>query len=166
MVRCPSLSTDSAPRFSTDRPHSMPHSKSPQIPFEEICREHGLNVTPQRAAIYKELISSKEHPSAVAILAQVRQTFPNISLDTVNRTLLTFHKIGLARVVESSGDPKRFDPNLEPHHHFRCVSCGTIVDFEHEEYDRLAIPPEIAEKHLIQEKVVHLKGICGVCRKK
>jgi Fur family peroxide stress response transcriptional regulator len=143
----------------------MRRSKNAPIPFEEICRQHGLNVTPQRAAIYKELISSKEHPSAVAILERVRKTFPNISLDTVNRTLLTFHKIGLARVVESSGDPKRFDPNLEPHHHFRCVSCGTIVDFEHDGYDRLDVPAEIAEKFLIQEKVVHLKGICDRCRK-
>lgn len=132
--------------------------------FAEICREHGLNVTPQRAAIYKELISSREHPSAVAILARVRETFPNISLDTVNRTLLTFHEIGLARVVESSGDPKRFDPNLEPHHHFRCVSCGKIVDFEHDPYNHLELPPEIAEKYQIQEKVVHLKGVCDQCR--
>ncbi|MFP4308269.1 MAG: Fur family transcriptional regulator [Desulfococcaceae bacterium] len=144
----------------------MSKSQSPDIPFEEICRKHGLNVTPQRAAIYKELISSREHPSAVAILERVRKTFPNISLDTVNRTLLTFHKIGLARVVESSGDPKRFDPNLEPHHHFRCMSCGVIVDFQHDGYDRLDVPPEIAEKYLIREKVVHLKGICDSCRKK
>jgi Fur family peroxide stress response transcriptional regulator len=134
--------------------------------FEAICREHGLNVTPQRTAIYQELITSAEHPSAVALLARIRKKFPNISLDTVNRTLLTFHEIGLVRVVESSGDPKRFDPNLEPHHHFRCVSCGTIVDFEHDGYDRLDVPAEIAEKYLIQEKVVHLKGICDRCRKK
>jgi Fur family transcriptional regulator, peroxide stress response regulator len=133
--------------------------------FAEICREHGLNVTPQREAIYRELMSSSEHPSAVTLLARVREIFPNISLDTVNRTLLTFHEIGLVRVVESSGDPKRFDPNLEPHHHFRCVSCGRIVDFRHETYDRLEVPPEIAEKHLIREKVVHLKGICDRCRR-
>lgn len=144
----------------------MRKSQSADIPFEEICRKHGLNVTPQRAAIYKELIASREHPSAVAILERVRKTFPNISLDTVNRTLLTFHKIGLARVVESSGDPKRFDPNLEPHHHFRCVSCGTIVDFHHDGYDRIEVPADIAEKYLIQEKVVHLKGVCDSCRKK
>ncbi len=142
------------------------YTENPQISFEEICRKNGLNVTPQRAAIHKELIASAEHPSAATILARVRKTFPHISLDTVNRTLLTFHEIGLVRIVESSGDPKRFDPNLEPHHHFRCVSCGTIVDFRHDPYDALDVPPEIAKKFLIQEKVVHLKGVCENCQKK
>ena len=83
--------------------------------FESLCREHSLSITPQRVAIYKELISSEEHPSAVTIFNKVREYYSNISLDTVNRTLLTFHKIGLAKIVESTGEPKRFDPNLEPY---------------------------------------------------
>ena len=127
------------------------------LSFEGICREHGLSITPQRVAIYKELISSAEHPSAVTIFNKVRKYYSNISLDTVNRTLLTFHKIGLAKVVESSGDPKRFDPNLEPHHHFRCISCGEIVDFRDESYDALEIPAEIKEKFVVLEKKVHLE---------
>ena len=132
--------------------------------FESICREHGLSITPQRVAIYKELISSSEHPSAVTIFNKVREYYSNISLDTVNRTLLTFHAIGLAKVVESSGDPKRFDPNLEPHHHFRCVKCGKIEDFKNESYDALEVPPELEEKFVVMEKIVHLEGFCDKCR--
>ncbi len=132
--------------------------------FESICREHGLSITPQRVAIYKELVFSAEHPSAVTIFNKVREYFSNISLDTVNRTLLTFYEIGLAKVVESSGDPKRFDPNLEPHHHFRCISCGEIIDFRDEFYDALEIPAEIKEKFVVLEKKVHLEGFCDQCR--
>jgi Fur family peroxide stress response transcriptional regulator len=134
------------------------------LSFESICREHGLSITPQRFAIYKELISSAEHPSAVTIFNKVREYFSNISLDTVNRTLLTFQKIGLARVVESSGDPKRFDPNLEPHHHFRCLRCGKIVDFKSNSYDALEVPPELDDKFVVMEKIVHLEGFCDKCR--
>ena len=132
--------------------------------FESICREHGLSITPQRVAIYKELISSAEHPSAVTIFNKVREYFSNISLDTVNRTLLTFYEIGLAKLVESSGDPKRFDPNLEPHHHFRCVGCGKIVDFKNELYDALQVPPELDDKFVVMEKIVHLEGFCDKCK--
>ena len=134
------------------------------LSFESICREHGLSITPQRVAIYKELISSAEHPSAVTIFNKVREYYSNISLDTVNRTLLTFSKIGLAKVVESSGDPKRFDPNLEPHHHFRCISCGEIIDFRDEFYDALEIPTKIKEKFVVLEKKVHLEGFCDQCK--
>ena len=134
------------------------------LSFESICREHGLSITPQRVAIYKELISSSEHPSAITIYKKVSEYYPNISLDTVNRTLLTFHKIGLAKAVGGSGDPKRFDPNLEPHHHFRCISCGEIIDFRDEFYDALEIPAEIKEKFVVLEKKVHLEGFCDQCR--
>jgi Fur family peroxide stress response transcriptional regulator len=133
--------------------------------FERACRTHGLSITPQRTAIFRELVTSGEHPSAVAIFRRVREYYSNISLDTVNRTLLTFHEIGLAKIVESSGDPKRFDPNLTPHHHFRCVRCGKIVDFENPSYDALEVPQALKEKYVIREKRVHLEGFCDACRK-
>ncbi|BBO75296.1 transcriptional repressor [Desulfosarcina widdelii] len=132
--------------------------------FENICHENGLSITPQRVAIYKELIASSEHPSAASIFNSVREYYKNISLDTVNRTLLKFQEIGLAKVVESSGHPKSFDPNLEPHHHFRCVRCGKIYDFKDEVYDALALPESIKGKFIILDKIVHLEGICDACR--
>jgi Fur family peroxide stress response transcriptional regulator len=134
--------------------------------FREICRTQSLKITPQRLAIYQELISSKEHPSASAIYEQIKKYYPNISLGTVNSTLLVFSSIGLAKVVESSGDPKRFDPDLEPHHHFRCVKCGKIIDFHSAAYDRMAIPSEIEKRFTILEKKVHLEGLCDKCRTK
>lgn len=132
--------------------------------FERACRANHLSITPQRTAIFRELITSEEHPSAVAIFRKVKEYYSNISLDTVNRTLLTFHEIGLAKIVESSGDPKRFDPNLTPHHHFRCLTCGKIVDFENAPYDALEVPRAIREKYVIREKRVHLEGFCDSCR--
>jgi Fur family peroxide stress response transcriptional regulator len=134
------------------------------LSFESICREHGLSITPQRVAIYKELVSSPDHPSAITIYKKISEYYPNISLDTVNRTLLTFHKIGLAKAVGGSGDPKRFDPNLESHHHFRCIGCGEIIDFRDEFYDALEIPAEIKEKFVVLEKKVHLEGFCDQCK--
>ena len=65
------------------------------LSFESICREHGLSITPQRVAIYKELLSSLEHPSAIMIYKKVKY-YPNISLESIE---LTFHKIGLAKAV-------------------------------------------------------------------
>jgi Fur family peroxide stress response transcriptional regulator len=134
--------------------------------FKHMCREQGLKVTPQRVAIYKELMLSKEHPSAIMIYRKIRKYYPNISLGTVNSTLLTFAEIGLADVVEASGDPKRFDPNLKSHHHFKCMKCGKIVDFENDSYDDLKVPTEIKRKYTVLGKKVHLVGLCDRCRTK
>jgi Fur family peroxide stress response transcriptional regulator len=132
--------------------------------FEDLCHAHGLSVTPQRVAIYRELVATTDHPSAAMVHKRVRAYHANISLDTVNRTLLKFQEIGLARVVASSNRSKRFDANLEPHHHFQCLECGRIVDFKSEAYDNLEVPDEIAKRFLVTGKYIHLEGICALCR--
>jgi Fur family peroxide stress response transcriptional regulator len=134
--------------------------------FEQLCRKAGLKITPQRLGIYKELVKSKEHPSADMLWQKVRKTFPSISLDTVHRTLLTISKIGAAFIVEGSGDVKRFDGGMESHQHFRCTQCRRIIDFHHAPFDSIAIPPELADSFLIVRSTVYLEGICRYCQKK
>ena len=123
-------------------------------------------MTPQRAAIYRLLKKSKDHPSADAIFRNIKEAFPNISFDTVNRTLLTFSKIGILDVVEGKGSPRRFDPNPEAHHHFHCIQCGKIIDFYNKQYDGLAIPKEIQRQFTVLKKRVVLNGICSQCKGK
>lgn len=132
--------------------------------FKNLCRKNGLKITPQRVVIYRELITSKKHPSASIIYRKIKNYFPNISLGTVNSTLLTFAKKGIAKVVESSGDPKRYDSNLTPHHHFRCMKCCKIVDFHNDAYDAIKIPATINKKFVVITKLIHLEGFCDKCR--
>jgi len=131
--------------------------------FQHQCRQAGLKVTPQRIVIYKALVESKEHPSADMLHRKVKEIFPNISLDTVNRTLLTLAEIGAAFIVEGSGDVKRFDGNLHNHQHFKCIKCKRIIDFHHKPFDDIPIPPELAEKFTILRKTVYFEGICDRC---
>ena len=133
--------------------------------LQSRCRETGLKITPQRMAVYKVLIESTEHPSAEAVFRQVRKTFPSISLDTVNRTLLTLSDIGAAFVVEGSGDAKRFDANLKNHQHFKCLKCKRIIDFHHEAFDAIDIPENLMPGYTVLKKTVYLEGYCDLCRK-
>ena len=134
--------------------------------FRRKCRSKGLKVTPQRIAIYKALLQSTEHPSAEAVLRKIRKVHPHVSLDTVSRTLLTLNEIGEAFILEGSGDPKRFDANMEPHHHIRCVKCKRIFDMFYDPFDDIEVPPKIAKKFTIIRKTVHFDGICELCNKK
>jgi Fur family peroxide stress response transcriptional regulator len=134
--------------------------------FRQKCKEHNLRITPQRSAIYKELISSKDHPSASAIFTKVRKIFPGVSFDTVNRTLLTFAEIGIVSIVEGYGEPKRFDSCTKPHHHFRCIKCNNIIDFQHAPFDKLKIPGHIQKQFTVLNKRVLLEGICDKCKRK
>lgn len=134
--------------------------------FIETCHHHQLKITPQRVAIYRGLIQSKQHPTADLMFRTVKEEFPNISFDTVNRTLLTFAGIGVVDVVEVFGGPKRFDPDITDHHHLHCVACGRIIDFKYEGYARLDVPKAIIGKFKVISKRVVLKGLCETCAPK
>jgi Fur family peroxide stress response transcriptional regulator len=128
------------------------------------CKNAGLKMTPQRLAIYRYLLETVEHPSADTVFRNVRHTFPNISLDTVNRTLLTLNRIGAAFVVEGTGDAKRFDANLDDHQHFKCLNCKRIIDFHHAPFDNVEIPTCIKDQFTILRKTVYFEGLCKDCK--
>ena len=133
--------------------------------FTSTCRENNLKITPQRTAIYQELLNAVDHPSADVIYKRVKKKFPHISLDTVNRTVLAFADLGIVKVVEGYGTPKRFDPNINNHHHFQCIKCHRIIDFHNNAYDKLKIPREIKNKLTVFNKKVVLEGLCSTCKK-
>ena len=139
------------------------NSKSGMECFRKECLEHNLKITPQRTEIYKELLKAKDHPSADALYRRVRGQLPNISFDTVYRTLLSFSEIGIVDIVEGYGEPKRFDPDTRNHHHFRCIRCGNIIDFHNDLYDNLEIPEEIKKGFNVTKKRVILEGTCKKC---
>jgi Fur family peroxide stress response transcriptional regulator len=129
-------------------------------------KQYGLKITPQRTAIYQELLKANDHPSADSIYRKLIKKIPSISFDTVNRTLLTFSKIGVAHIVEGYGQPKRYDPNVNPHHHFRCTQCDRIVDFYNKAYDNISVPEEIQKQFTVVNKKVVLEGLCDRCNNK
>jgi Fur family transcriptional regulator, peroxide stress response regulator len=134
--------------------------------FVQTCRRKGLKITPQRMAVYKTLIESKEHPSAEMVWNYLKRMFPGISLDTVNRNLLTLAEIGSANIVEGSGDARRYDGDMENHQHFKCIKCKKVFDFHYEPFDDIKVPASIAAKFKILRKTVYLEGICDSCRNK
>jgi len=132
----------------------------------DLCRSKKIKVTPQRVAIYNELIDDLSHPTADSIYKRVHKKHPEISFDTVNRTLLRFAEIDIIRTVEGLENQRRFDPGLQPHHHFQCLNCHQIIDFNDQEYDKLTIPSQLTEKHQINHFRVVLSGVCKNCLSK
>ena len=131
--------------------------------FECRCRDNGRKITPQRVAIFKALVSTDAHPTAEEVYKMVRQDIRNISLDTVNRTLLTLAQIGAAFQVEGTGQPRRFDGDLGDNQHFLCVKCGKVIDFHYEPFDNIEVPAHLQGQFQIMRKTVYLEGACETC---
>ncbi|MBI2375351.1 MAG: transcriptional repressor [Deltaproteobacteria bacterium] len=128
------------------------------------CREAGLKATPQRLAIYRELWTRTDHPTPEDLFNAVRAAQPALSLATVYKTLDTLVGAGLVHEVEHTGDKKRYDANVSPHHHLVCTRCGRIEDFED---SKLSLAPKKSfTRGFIAERVrVQVLGSCARCAK-
>jgi Fur family peroxide stress response transcriptional regulator len=133
--------------------------------FFTKCRQNGLRITPQRIAIFKQLKKCTDHPTADILYQRIRPQNSTISFDTVNRTLLTFANIGIVDIIESHTHARRFDPNLENHHHIHCIRCNVIIDFVDDLYESLLISDKVGEDNTIISKRVIINVICPDCKK-
>ncbi len=130
------------------------------------CRAHGVKATPQRVEIFRALLETREHPSPEAVYRVVKRRMPTVSLATIYKTLEALHAAGLARLVSHSGETKRYDGRLDPHHHLVCRSCGRITDFNHPALKDLALPHPV-DDFITDEISVQLLGFCNAaCREK
>jgi Fur family transcriptional regulator, peroxide stress response regulator len=130
--------------------------------FIGILREHGLQVTYQRLAIYQALCHTQDHPSAESIYQQVRKRFPMISLGTVYKTLERFFNVGLIQRVSPMTDVARYDALVAPHHHAVCVNCQSIHDVMDAALDENISIPEGEPFHVLRKQVL-FHGYCPEC---
>lgn len=128
-----------------------------------ILRDHGLQVTYQRLAIYQALYNSKEHPNVEVIFQQVKKRFPMISLGTVYKTLETFHVVGLIKKVNSVNGISRYEAETELHHHMICEKCQSIHDI-YELPGAIQFPEKPGFKITRHQVIFH--GCCENCANK
>ena len=134
--------------------------------FKKAAGSAGIKLTHQRLEIFRAVASSVEHPSAEDIYQAVRKGMPTISLDTVYRTLWLFIDLGLLKTFGQREERARFDANLASHHHYRCVKCGMVRDFESAELNDLPIPESVNNFGDIVSAQVEVQGVCASCAKK
>ncbi len=129
----------------------------------QTLKAKGLRVTPQRFAVYANLLARNDHPTVEQLLVDLNQDFPVSSQATIYSSLQALRTAGLIREVLLEAGVSRYDANIEPHHHFQCEQCGSIEDIGWEvlpmvDFDRLR--PGL-QAHAYE---ITVKGCCDGCR--
>jgi Fur family peroxide stress response transcriptional regulator len=133
--------------------------------FKAAAKDAGVKLTHQRLEIFREVGLSLEHPDAGTVFRAVQARMPTVSLDTVYRTLWMLNDLGLITTLGPRREGVRFDANLEHHHHYVCVRCGSARDFESAELNALRIPDAVRELGSVVATQVEVRGICNRCAK-
>ncbi len=131
--------------------------------FKATARERGIKLTPQRLEIFREVVSSLEHPDADTVYRAVHARMPTVSRDTVYRTLWMLSDLGLLSTLGVRRDSVRFDANPRRHHHYVCIRCGLTRDFESDELHALRLPAAVKAHGSVLATQVEVRGVCGRC---
>ena len=118
----------------------------------------------KRNAILEVLRGTTAHPSAEMVHEMLQEEHPDISLATVYRNLAWFKSQGIIQSVATVKGIERFDANTDPHVHFVCSNCHSVIDLH-----KIRMPsaedysPEACENCRIQDCHLTFTGLCGNC---
>ncbi|HYJ79266.1 MAG TPA: transcriptional repressor [Longimicrobiaceae bacterium] len=129
--------------------------------LRQVLEEHGQRFTEQRAAVYRFLRGSCEHPTADEVFTAVRADISDISLATVYKALETLVSCGLAMKLTYGDDSARYDARTDDHYHSRCLACGVVRDVPGEAGGMPRI--EAGEGFRVQGYRVEVLGYCALC---
>jgi Fur family transcriptional regulator, peroxide stress response regulator len=141
-------------------------ARSRTVDVDAVLREaldaNGQRFTEQRAAVYRFLRGTTEHPTADDVYTAVRGEIVDISLATVYKALETLVTCGLAIKLAYGDDSARYDARTDDHFHSRCTCCGQVRDLPG---DAPASLPalELANGFRVHGYRVEVVGVCPAC---
>lgn len=128
----------------------------------KVLKSKHLRVTPQRFAVYSNLLARSDHPTAEQILSDVNKDVPRSSQATIYSSLQALRDVGLVREVLLDEGVCRYDANVSRHHHFRCKACGAIEDIAWEKFQCLDTA-QLRPGLVVDDYEVTVHGVCDRC---
>ena len=125
----------------------------------------GYRLTPQRLMILKAVEDADSHISAEEIYAQVCNSYPQMNISTVYRTLELLKTLDLVTETDLGDGRVRYHCiGKGHHHHLVCQKCGEITDMEESVLEPLWT--EIQQQYNFKVDMKHLAffGICEKCQ--
>jgi Fur family peroxide stress response transcriptional regulator len=142
----------------------MSHSEKLDTSIIQALRKKGYKATPQRIAICRFALSSREHPSVQRIHKEVKEIHPTVSLATVYKTLQILTEIGLIQELDFPKSQARFDSYVEPHVNLVCLRCGKIRDVDDPAAREMVAGIAATAEFTRTGQRLDVYGICKMCR--
>ena len=105
--------------------------------FIRLLRDKKLKVTSQRLLVLEIMAGHPgEHLTAEEIHALASETYPDIGIATIYRTVQVLWELKIINKLSFDDGFTRYElgesteTNSNPHHHAICRGCGRIISFE------------------------------------
>ena len=122
-------------------------------------------MTPQRRAILNILAKSEDHPSVEGVHAQLKESFPTMSLATVYKNVSLMKSLGEVLEIGVPDASNRYDGNKpDPHPHVICIRCKKVVDPDLASLDEMKNEVASETDFTILNHRLDFFGLCRECR--
>ena len=107
--------------------------------FENALKSENIKLTPQRQAIFTNIMDSEDHRECDDIYSSLVKDDISVSKATIYRTLDILVKYNLIRKLVIGDGKAKYEPKIgKPHHdHMICIETGQIIEFDIDEIERL-----------------------------
>jgi len=129
----------------------------------EALRKKGYKATPQRIAICRFALHSRDHPTARRIYNEVKKVHPTVSLATVYKTLQVLEELDLIQELNFSKGQARFDSYMKPLINLFCLQCGNIKDLDDPTTREIVERVAATTKFTATGQRLDVYGICQKC---
>jgi Fur family peroxide stress response transcriptional regulator len=129
----------------------------------EALRNKGYRATPQRIAICRFALHSRDHPTAQRIYDEVKKVHPTVTLATVYKTLQILGKLDLIQELGFPQGKARFDSYMKPHINLVCLRCGNIRDLDDLTAREIVKRVVATTKFTATRQRLDIYGICQNC---
>ena len=119
--------------------------------------------TKQKQIIY-EALKTLNHPTATEVYTYVHEVSPTVSRATVFRVLGGFSQSGRALELKLAGNEIRYDYNILPHYHARCLKCGKVADVCAKGINEGGMVATNTEGFDVEGYTLEFFGTCKTCR--
>ena len=133
--------------------------------FAQYLSKHGLKMTRERRALIDHVLSVRGHFDVDDLLGRLRKAGHGVSRATLYRNLPRLVDSGLIHKVEMARGQARYELMLGRHHHDHmiCLGCGTILEFESPEVERIQEEVCRRKKFLMTGHSHQIRGYCEAC---
>lgn len=133
--------------------------------FKGFLESEGLKFTQERQMVLEEILATRQHFEAEALLIRLRQRNKRVSRATIYRTLTLLVQSKLVNELIFGDRHTSYEcvHSRKRHDHLICVSCGRIIEFSRPAIE--ALRDRICEEYRFQPVAIKLEitGYCAEC---
>ena len=133
--------------------------------FAQYLSKNRLKMTRERRALLEHVLSVRGHFDVDDLLLRLRRSGHRVSRATLYRNLPRLVESGLIHKVEMARGQARYEPMVGRHHHDHmvCLRCGTILEFESPEVERIQEEACRRKRFVMTGHTHQIRGYCESC---